>query len=50
MPMMNATNSSAETTAMTRVSRPSTRQTPTTTSSTGSRCPTVGTTASGSRS
>ena len=33
MPMMNATNSSAETTAAPRVSRPRTRQAPTTTSS-----------------
>ena len=50
MPTMNATNSSDDSTAAARVSRPRTRQRPTTTSSTGSRWPTVGTIASGSRS
>ena len=38
--MMNAVSMSADSRATIRVSRPSTRQTPTTISSTGSRCPT----------
>ena len=50
MPMMKARNNPADTAAIPRVSRPSTRHAPTTTSTTGSRCPTVGTTASGSSS
>ena len=41
MPMMKATNISAETNAAPRVSNPRTRQVPTTSSRTGSRWPTV---------
>ena len=47
---MNTTNSSDETTATGRVSSPASNAAPITTSTTGSRCPTVGTIASGSRS
>jgi hypothetical protein len=48
MPMMNRTNSTAETTAIHRVSSPSTRQSPTTTSMTGSSWPTGCTSVPGS--
>lgn len=48
--MTKATKSSAETTDVPRTITPSTRQSPMTTSSTGSRCPTVGTATSGRRS
>ncbi len=48
--MMNATNSSDETTAAARVSAPAISARPMTISSAGSAWPTVGTTASGSRS
>ena len=50
MPTTKATNSNAETTEVPRTSNPSTRQAPITTSTTGSSCPTAGTTASGRRS
>lgn len=50
MPMMNATKSSEETAAELRTSTPTTRHRPMTTSTTGSRWPTAGTTASGRRS
>ena len=44
MPTTNATSSSADTAAATRVSRPSSRQRPTRISRTGRACPTTGTT------